>query len=244
VSCSVDENVAMDIIADIMLSERERQRNAPRADGKRPVGRPRGQRVQHLRREPLSERHPAHVTLRFLPHVWGLRSRRAFKRIEKALREFRKVDDARVVHYAVLGNHIHMIVEAPNRVRLARCIQGFEVRLARALNNMMERRGKVFADRYHAHVLRTPREAHHAIGYVLRNAAKHFRGRYTTSLDPYSSAATFAGWTVPMRVTWSPISPGDPLVADPKSWLLRIGWRDLGLIDPKIVPGSLPALPR
>jgi len=211
------------------------------SEGKRPVGRPRGKRVQHVRRESVSERHPAHVTLRFLPHVWGLRSRRSFKRIEKALREFRKVDDARVVHYAVLGNHIHLIVEATDRVRLARRIQGFEVRVARALNKMMDRRGKVFADRYHAHILRTRREAHHAIGYVLRNAAKHFRGRYTTALDPYSSASTFAGWTAPIRVQWSPISSGEPLVSDPKSWLLRVGWRDFGLIDPTKAPGTLRA---
>jgi len=206
-------------------------------EAKRSVGRPRGKRVQHVRRESLSEHHPVHVTLRFLPHVYGLRSRRSFRRIEKALRAFRKVDDARVVHYAVLGNHIHMIVEATNRVRLARRIQGFEVRVARGLNEMMNRRGRVFSDRYHAHVLRTPREAHNAIGYVLRNAAKHFGGRRTTAVDPYSSASTFGGWTVPIRVTWSPISPGDPLVSDPKSWLLRIGWADYGLIDPTHVPG-------
>jgi len=209
-----------------------------RTEGKRPVGRPRGKRVQHLPRESLSERHPVHVTLRFLPHVWGLRSRRSFRRIEKALRAFRKAEDARVVHYAVLGNHIHMIVEATDRVRLSRRIQGFEVRVARALNEMMDRRGKVFSDRYHAHVLRTAYEAHNAIGYVLRNAAKHFGGRRAGFADPYSSASTFSGWSVPIRATWSPISPGDPLVSDPKSWLLRIGWAKLGPIDPMKVPGA------
>ncbi len=205
---------------------------------KRPVGRPRGTRVQHVRREHLSERHPAHVTLRFQSHVWNLRSRRSFRHIERALRAFREADDARVVHYAVLGNHIHMIVEADDRIRLARRVQGFEVRLARALNKMMKRKGKVLADRYHTHILRTRREAHHAIGYVLRNAAKHYGRSRTPYVDPYSSASTFSGWAMPIRLAWSPISPGEPLVSDPKSWLLRIGGESIGRIDPTQIPGA------
>jgi len=169
---------------------------------------------------------------------YGLRSRRSFRCIEHALREFRKVDDARVVHYAVMGNHIHMIVEAPDRMLLARRMQGFEVRVARALNKMMHRHGKVFADRYHAHVLRTALEAHNAIGYALRNAAKHFGGSRTNCVDPYSSAILFGGWTIPVRIAWSPVTPGETLVSDARSWLLREGWRKFGLIDPTGVPGS------
>jgi len=217
------------MIAQGVPHEKPRDELADRLPKRR--GRPRGNRVQHLRRESFSHHHPVHVTLRFLPGVYGLRSRRSFRHVEVALRALRKAEDARVVHYAVMGNHIHMIVEASNRVRLSRRIQGFEVRLARALNKMMRRQGKVFADRYHAHVLRTALEAHRAIGYVLRNAAKHYG--HTKYLDPYSSASEFTGWSAPVRVsTWSPVSRGDPLIADPTTWLLRAGWRRFGLIDP------------
>jgi len=146
--------------------------------------------------------------------------------------------DLRFVHYSVQGNHIHLIVEAMDRVRLSRRIQGFEVRLAIALNRMMKRpRGKVFADRYHAHILRTPREVHHALGYVLRNQQRHFgvSDTRTTFVDPYSSAAVFEGWSAPIRIGWSPLEDRAPPISDPKSWLLRTGWRRHGRINPRLI---------
>jgi len=173
-----------------------------------------------------------------LPEVYGLRSGRSFRVVEKALRDLQGLRDARFVHYSVQGNHIHLIVEANDRMRLARRIQGFEVRLAIALNRMMTRpRGKVFADRYHAHVLRTPREVHHALGYVLRNQQKHFgvSNARTTFVDPYSSAAFFEGWSAPIRIGWSPLEDRAPPISDPKSWLLRTGWRRHGRIHPRLI---------
>jgi len=162
--------------------------------------------------------------------VYGLRSGRSFRAVEKSLRALKGLPDARVVHYSIQGNHIHLIVEASDRVRLSRRIQGLEVRLAIALNRMMERpRGKIFADRYHAHILKTPREVHRALGYVLRNATKHY-GR-STFVDAYSSAAWFRGWSAPVRVGWSPLEGRPPPISPPESYLLRTGWRRHGPID-------------
>ena len=50
----------------------------------------------------------------------------------------------------------------------------------------------MFADRYHAHVLKSPREVRHALTFVLNNAAHdgiHLRGT-----DLCSSGAWFDGW--------------------------------------------------
>ncbi len=165
--------------------------------------------------------------------VYNLRSRRSFREIERALRGSRADDAARILHYSVQGNHIHLIIEADGRVRLARCVQVFEIRVALWLNRMMKRTtGKVFADRYHAHVLRTPREMRFAFAYALRNHQKHFGRR--AWIDPYSSAASFDGWAIPVSTRWSPISPGPPLIAEAESWLARVGWRRHGQIDPII----------
>ncbi len=103
----------------------------------------------------------------------------------------------------------------PHVWNLARGLQGLAVRIARRLNQMMGRTGKVFADRYHAHILRSPAEVASAVAYVLGNFVVHALRRgdpvSATALDPYSSA--FATRT------------GPPLVARPETWLLRIGWR-------------------
>jgi REP element-mobilizing transposase RayT len=155
---------------------------------------------------------PLHVTLRMAPHVYNLRSRRSFRVIEAALRISGDRFGVRIIHFSVQGNHIHLVVEAPDGRSLARAIQGLSIRVARGLNRMMGRAGRVFDDRYHARVLRTPTEVRHAIHYVLGNARKHAaeRGEIYASgyVDPYSSA-------------------GAPEVALPpaQTWLLRAGWK-------------------
>jgi hypothetical protein len=96
----------------------------------------------------------------------------------------------------------------------------------------------VLKERYHLRVLRTPREVRNVLRYVLLNVRKH--GRPTgvrATLDAASSARWFDGWRhAPMM----PDEPqrGAPPVARARTWLLRIGWRRHGLLDPNDVPGS------
>ena len=150
----------------------------------------------------------------------------------------------RVVHYSIQPDHVHMIVEATNKEALACGMKAIGARLARAVNRIFQRRGPVLADRYHLHVLRTPREVRHALAYVLLNARRHLAklGRRLPAepkIDPASSGRWFAGWVRGVRTT----HPGKPPpVASPHTWLLRVGWRRDGLIDPAAVPG--PAHPR
>ena len=63
---------------------------------------------------------PLHVTLRMAPHVYNLRSRRSFRVIAAALRIAGDRFNVRVIQFSVQGNHIHLVVEAPNRRALAR----------------------------------------------------------------------------------------------------------------------------
>jgi REP element-mobilizing transposase RayT len=196
-----------------------------RAGAGRPKDRTRNL-LPHTRRPTLTGETPVHVTLRVRPDVLNLRSKRSFRIIAKALDAAREWSSARVVHYSVQGNHLHLVAEASDRRVLSRRIAGLEVRIARALNELMNRRGAVFADRYHARPLRTPLEVRRAIEYVLKNRAHHIGGSAGT-LDPYSSAVWFDGWRSP------PPSSGNatPLVREPRSWLLRVGWRRHGLLD-------------
>lgn len=83
--------------------------------------------------------------------------------------------------------------------------------MARALNNVMRRRGPVFGDRYHAHLLRSPREAANAVRYARDNWRVHGLRPHNAAandVDPYCSA--FPG-------------RGPPLVAQPQWWMLRVG---------------------
>jgi hypothetical protein len=139
-----------------------------------------------------------------------------------------------VVHFALLGDHLHFLVEADDGRALAEGMQGLSVRLAKGLNRLMGTRGKVFADRYHAHVLRTPAEVRRALTYVLLNHRSHLAriGKAGTGAapDPYSSAATFEGWRE--------VEPAPRTVTSaPETWLLQAGWRRRGLLSLADVPG-------
>jgi REP element-mobilizing transposase RayT len=66
----------------------------------------------------------------------------------------------KLVHYSVQGNHVHLLVEAQDDKALSRGMNGLGVRVAKGLNRVMRRHGKVLDDRYHGHSLRTPTEVY------------------------------------------------------------------------------------
>jgi len=195
----------------------------PRKPRKKKRGRPRkpGAGVPHLPRS-VHARYPLHVTFRVRRHVWQLRSRRCYSRIQEAFLRLLGRFETRIAHFSVQHDHIHLLVETQDRRELARAMQGFAISAAKRLNKMMGRRGAVFADRYHSRPLRTPTEVRAALVYVLNNFRKH--ARYGTpapdALDPFSSAFAFGGWRAP------PPPPTDPHpTAAPATWLLATGWR-------------------
>jgi REP element-mobilizing transposase RayT len=170
-----------------------------RGAGRKPKGRT--ALVSHAARPAFAKPMPAHVTLRVAPHVWNLRSSRSFKRIGAAFEAARGKMGMRLVEFNVLGNHLHLVVEADDSRALSRGMQGLCIRIAKALNAMMGRSGQVFADHFHSRLLRSPTEVAQAIGYVLTNAARHF----ASALPAFSSLA-------PQM---------ESLLAEPRGWLLR-----------------------
>jgi len=166
---------------------------------KRAGRKPKGERagVVHLVRPALAPRFPVHVTWRMRPQVWNLRSRRCFAALRRAFAGGGARPGFRLVHYSVQGNHVHLLVEAMDRQALSSGLRGLGVRIARALNRVMQRRGSVLADRYHAHILKTPSEVARARNYLHTNARRHYG---LVGADPFTSHA--------------------PHVA-PRTWLLR-----------------------
>jgi putative transposase len=196
--------------------------------------------VPHAVRPVLSGREPVLVTLKMRAHVWNLRTRRAITRLFPALDAARDRFGMRIVQCSVQRDHLHMIVEAADKIALSRGIQGLSVRIARAVHRMMRCRGAVFADRYHHRVLTTPRQTRHAIAYVLGNARRHGHAPQQSGwLDPFSSAAAFDGWIGGATRAGLAAARASPLpVATARTWLLAIGWRRAGgLLDPEHRPG-------
>src|SRR5262245_8838822 len=186
--------------------------------------------VPHHPRQVMSPRSVVHVTVRMHKQVYQLRSARCFRVLNRAfnralVRGSEKPElGFRVCHYAILHNHIHLIVEAPSPKALAQGMQGLLISLAMRLNRMMDRHGPVVSDRFHSHVLRSPVEVERAVNYVLNNYAHH-SAQWGNPLPPdfvdnYSSARLFYRFRFdPWRDP--PLLP----IAPPQTWLLREGWQ-------------------
>jgi hypothetical protein len=171
-----------------------------------------------------------------------------------------RVGDARVVHYSVQSNHVHLLVESSSKRTLSRGMQALSIRLAKRLNRLFARRGRLFDDRFHARSLKTPLEVRRALAYVLNNFRRHADTtgpRLPLSFrDPWSSAAWFDGWDPEwIHAPPDPRALDDPLpalasgIVPARSFLLRRGWRRHGLLRPFEVSVALgrpaePAVPR
>ncbi len=161
----------------------------------------------------------------------------------RSLSEASERGSFRVAHYSLQGDHAHLIVEAHGKEALACGMKSIGARLARAVNRVGNRSGPVLDGRYHHRSLRSPREVRRALAYVLLNARRHLaksRGvsrSATAHLDGASSARWFDGWR-PEGASRLPEAPTGREVARPRTWLLRIGWRRHGLVDPSEVPGT------
>ena len=102
-------------------------------------------------------------------------------------------------------------------------MQGIAIRIARAVNQAMSRKhGKVFADRYHEHVLSSPSEVRAALHYLVHNFRKHMAETGRTLpidfIDEHSSA---------IHLTGREKSP----LEDARTWLLKVGWSLAGPIQ-------------
>jgi putative transposase len=153
--------------------------------------------VWHVTRPVLKARFPVHVTWKMTDAVWSLRSRRSFGRLRVAFYSSARKFGYRIVHYAVMGNHVHLLVEAADERALSTGMRSLGIRIALTLNRMMGRKGRVLADRYHGRILKTPTEVTRCLTYLRTNAAKHYG---TAGADAFASAEPF------MR---------------PRTWLLR-----------------------
>jgi REP element-mobilizing transposase RayT len=125
----------------------------------------------------------------------------------------------RLIEFSVQADHIHLVVEAEDKKALTRGMQGLTIRLARAINRVLGRKGAVFAERYHARILKTPTEVRNAVEYVRNNYRRHCErsGRWVHpwDIDPYSSMSGDA------LCYMLDHDHGALVVAVPQTWLLN-----------------------
>ena len=222
---------------------RDRQLTMPFVRVARPgkkLGRPRSDDsgVWHVKRPDVKSRIPMLITLKLRKGLPSLRQDREAGVFFSALRRVNREHAVRFVHFTIQGDHIHLIVEGDDDTEVARAIQGLAVSLSRRWNKLWNRKGTVFADRYHRLDLATPTQVRNALRYVFMNHTKHTGALHLTTVKnadgtttrlPYvdhyfSSALHFPGWLEP----YVPHRAKDTVSAQPRSWLLRQGYLKAG----------------
>ena len=220
-----------------------RNGGARRGAGRKPAG-PRA-RATHAARPTIKASHAMHVTIRAMSDLPSLRQRVTYPAIRAASAAAAKQQAFRIIHLSIQATHLHLIVEADDKGALARGMQSFQVSAARRINMALARRGRVFDDRYHLVMIRSPKQMRHVLVYVLANSHKHGADRSSAPgwlIDPYASGFAFAGWKeLRQGMALWPMSPTASwlVVKPPRSWLASAGWeRGGGPISVFEVPGK------
>ena len=108
-------------------------------------------------------------------------------------------------------------------------LQGLGIRVARAINRLFDRTGKVFRERFFARALKSRRAVYYAVRYALQNARKHGVSIPEGEWDRYSSGRFIrdAGGT--------PVAERPVVLADYFLW----PWLAcaLNLVQPSDLPG-------
>lgn len=109
----------------------------------------------HSPRPSVNPKHPLLITNRVMPDV-DLDEAEAWEAIEAAVTEANEATAGfEVERISAEGPDLLLLVRARNKSSLTKGMQGLSIRVARGLNRVLDREGRVFMDRYRAQPLKT-----------------------------------------------------------------------------------------
>ncbi len=89
---------------------------------------------RHEVRPELRANQPVHVTLRASDELARMRTRDVYDAVRWATIAIAERSSCRIVHLSIQHNHVHLLVEADDKMALARGMQAFQISAARRIN--------------------------------------------------------------------------------------------------------------
>lgn len=191
--------------------------------------------VNHMKRPGMSARTPGHVTLRLHSGMPTMKDREFLETFRRAV-VAAKAFGLKITQFSILGNHLHLIVEAIDNLCLSRGLQSLAITLAKAIRRRLRQwtsgKIRIFKGRYHLKLIETARQMKNTLRYVLFNEAHH--GGRRPYLTVFSSNCVFNRWQeLGVRISttelqryarhWREMFASD-FLSPPESWLSRVGW--------------------
>jgi REP element-mobilizing transposase RayT len=190
--------------------------------------------VNHMARPIVNPQKPMMITMRIRLGLPSLRRDIILKDFASAIMAAKSFG-LRVIHFILMGNHFHLLVEADCNLSLSRGMQSLAIRFAKLLKRYsgFKIKGSIFVGRYHVSVLKTPRATYFGLRYVLLNDSK--QKNQQKHLSVFSSGLKFHNWPrLGLKFTayeftrterfWRSIYPIDKVISSPVSWLLTKGY--------------------
>ncbi len=175
-----------------------------------------------------ADKKPLHLTLKIKNKKWNLRCADVAAAFKASAIKAQSCG-LHILHYAVLRDHIHLLVEARDNNGLTRGMRSFGSSFGKAFRKIVGGKGAVLAGRFHLNVITNPTQMRNTLIYVLQNFARH--SDLIKHIDRYSSATYFSGWKPLLRGKLGPVLASlrrPPSLPDhlckPRSWLAREGW--------------------
>jgi REP element-mobilizing transposase RayT len=183
-----------------------------------------------------------HLTLRLREGLPNLRTRKGAQLVKLAILGAQN-SGLRVIHFAILSNHIHLICEALSLDVLMNSMKSLTSRLGIHIRRLVKEQKHqikrlealdqsglgIFRGRYNMQTIEGPTQMKHALKYVLLNPAKHFKK--APYLDLFTSAVVFEGWKklighelVLMESMTTMREALKEFLSPPKLWLTQAGW--------------------
>jgi len=141
------------------------------------AGRPKGRSkhyIPHIKREALPAKTPVHITIKINKEYKGLRNK-TFLSITKLAIKKARLKGLRVIYFTIQFDHLHLFIEPKNMRELSNGIRSLVCAMAERMRRhlKLDKLKSFVKDRYHLHILKTPREVKNAIKYILGNTIKH-----------------------------------------------------------------------
>ena len=146
--------------------------------------------VAHIPRPDMDKTTPIHINMKVREDLPNLRKKSIYKFLKEGVKKARGAG-LKVIHFALVSNHIHFIVEADSKGDLSKGMRSFLIIFAMKVNRSLKRKGSLFVDRYNMEVIRIPTRMRYLLSYVFKNNSKHQKKKFET--DPYSSLIVFEG---------------------------------------------------
>lgn len=140
-------------------------------------------RLLHGRR-PVTTARPMHLTIRVHRDVGNLRDQAVLNELRVLLAEARR-RGVKTVSAVLMPDHIHWLVVPESAEALRDATRYVFGKLAKLVNALLGRRGKVFVERYYSNCCRSVRQAFHALNYILKNAVAGGVRRPGLGPDPF-----------------------------------------------------------